>query len=77
MVNRDLDSVKRDMTECIKQVASAFKGSNIPLEAGPIAELSKTMFDDYRGNSTRDVAEHMSDANKELLTLQHSLDKDK
>ncbi len=77
MTKRDLDSIKRDMSECMGHVTSTFKGSDVPLDASAIALLTKTMFDDYRGNSERDLLEHKTDAEKELLRLEHQLNEDR
>jgi len=57
MPNRDMDSVKRDMTNCVKHVIALFKGAEVPLEAVPVASLALAMFRDYRKNTLRDIAE--------------------
>lgn len=76
MANRDMNSVKRDMQECIKHIASCFKDAEVKLEAGPVAQLAEVMFNDYRGNSTRDIIEQTTAAEKELLTMEHELNAD-
>lgn len=55
--DRDLDSIKKEMTECIKHVASRFKENGVALEAAPVASLAATIFNDYRHNNPRDIAE--------------------
>lgn len=77
MAGRDMGAVKVDMLECIKHVTSSFKNCNVPLEAAPIAELALAMFNDYRGNSPRDIAEYQAEADRELLKLEHRLNQDK
>lgn len=56
-MNRDLDSIKRDMDACIKHVVGRFKESGVALEAEPIATLATVMFNDYRQNTPRDITE--------------------
>jgi len=57
MPNRDIESLKREMTHFIEHVASEFRRMEIPLEASPIASLVLAMLQDYRKNTLRDVVD--------------------
>lgn len=73
MPGRDIDSVTRDMDKFIAQAIAAHQRNKVETTTESVMALALAMFNDYRGNSPRGVAELEASNREELLKLEYKL----
>lgn len=73
MPDRNMNTIIRDMVKCIGYVAQQFKENDVPMDPEHVGTLALAMFNDYRGNTPRDVEAARIEGEKELLQLRKHL----
>lgn len=73
MPGRDVNSVTRDMDKFIAEAVAAHDRNKIEPTTESVMALALAMFNDYRDNSPRGVAELEAKKREELLQLEYKL----
>jgi len=73
MPGRDVNTITRDMDKFIAEAKAAHKRNDLEPTTDSVITLALTMFNDYRDNSPRGVAELEAKKAEELMRLEHKL----